>query len=442
MTQKNTLTPSLIGALKSGKLLDSLTPGLSISIIRGKPTWQFRLRIVGTKAIFKRTLGAYPVYSIADARSWASDFQNQLLRGIDPRAAEREAAHAAMTVASAHEKYMIAVREGRASRAKRANKPRTIAGKLEIYKAEIEPALGGKLIFEVSESDLTNLVSNVGKRAKYQANRLISELKVFFGWASSLRGTEVGLIVNPAARLADLRYPETPRKRILTLEEIGLFLQAIVLEPRMYQRGMLLWLLTAARLSEILEARQEEYGDGVWTIPGQRTKNGRSHRIALGPWGQSLFRGNTDWLFPSERIDGPRVKGGWYESKRRIVAEMSRLASRPIENWTVHDLRRTARSNTKRLDVDYETAEAMLNHAKTGLERIYDVYTLDDEKRDWFHRWEQEIIQIALSVGVADVLGVPGARPNSVFDLPAAAELIFARKTERTRRAKPIDLPT
>lgn len=69
------------------------------------------------------------------------------------------------------------------------------------------------------------------------------------------------------------------------------------------------------------------------------------------------------------------------------------------------------RSNTKRLDVDFETAEAMLNHAKTGLERTYDGYALDDEKRDWFYRWEEEVARIAIEAGVADALGVPQIVP-------------------------------
>lgn len=77
---------------------------------------------------------------------------------------------------------------------------------------------------------------------------------------------------------------------------------------------------------------------------------------------------------------------------------------------TPHDFRRTARSNTKRLRVDFEIAEAMLNHVKRGLERTYDQYEFDEEKRDWFHRWEQEVINIARKAGVADVLGVPPYR--------------------------------
>lgn len=86
---------------------------------------------------------------------------------------------------------------------------------------------------------------------------------------------------------------------------------------------------------------------------------------------------------------------------------MSKLAGRTISRFSPHDCRRTLRSNTKRLRVDYETAEAMLNHAKRGLERIYDAYELEDEKRESFLKWENEVIRIARDAGVADELGVP-----------------------------------
>jgi hypothetical protein len=39
-----------------------------------------------------------------------------------------------------------------------------------------------------------------------RANRLAAELKVFFGWAASLRGLEIGLETDPSRRLGDLRF--------------------------------------------------------------------------------------------------------------------------------------------------------------------------------------------------------------------------------------------
>ncbi len=154
----------------------------------------------------------------------------------------------------------------------------------------------------------------------------------------------------------------------------------------------------------ILATREIQYG--VWVIPPERTKNSHVHQIPLGRWARSLIEAEGDWVIPAARSTGPRISG-WDFAIARVKRRMERIAGQPIARFTSHDFRRTARSNTKRLGVDYETAEAMLNHVKRGLERTYDRYELEDEKREWFDKWEREIASIAFAAGVADALGVP-----------------------------------
>lgn len=177
-----------------------------------------------------------------------------------------------------------------------------------------------------------------------RANRLASELKVFFGWASSLRGLEVGLESDPSRRLGDLKFPEVPRQRKLSLEEIGWFLEAVVEEERDFRRGMLLWLLTAARITEVCHAKRTELVNGVWTIPPERVKNSCAHSIPLGPWGRSLMAADSEWLFPAVKKEGSRNRSVWYKARDRVLARMTEIAGRPIEHFTSHDFRRTVRS--------------------------------------------------------------------------------------------------
>ncbi len=409
MAKKIALTPGAIDDLQQGMLADLLTPGLVIEVLgSGKKRWRYRRNLAGKDMMVTLFGGLFPLRSLADAREWARGLNGFVEAGIDPREALREGKiRDEMTVARAHSLYMQAVRDGRSSRAKRPNKPRTIIDKEGIYKRDIAPKLAKRSIYDVTEGDLIKLVENKGKLAKIRANRLAAELKVFFGWAASLRGTAVGLKTNPSLRLGDLRFPETARSRKLSLQEIEWFLCALVDEPRDFQRGMLLWLLTAARISEVVAARADEIVAGVWTIPAERTKNSCAHSIALGPWGCSLMHSNHEWIFPAEKVEGPRNNSVWYKARDRVVARMSALAGYPVPRFSPHDLRRTARSNTKRLKVDFDTAEAMLNHVKKGLERTYDLYEMEDEKRAWFLKWEQEVARLAWQAGVADALGAP-----------------------------------
>jgi integrase len=454
MAKEKPFTPATLDVLSSGRMRDPETPGLALEVLRsGKKHWLYRRRVAKSQKIVCLVLGRYPAYSIAAAREWAGELNLQVERGANPAAEMRaENARAAMTVARAHGLYMHAVREGRASRAKRKNKPRTISDKLELYNRDIAPALASRCIYDVTERDLILLVEAKGRRAKIRANRLAAELKVFFGWAASLRGTEVGLEIDPSRRLSDLKFPEASRTRRLSLDEIELFLKALVGEERHFQRGMLLWLLTAARFSEVIKARRDELVGDVWVIDAPRVKNSVEHRIALGPWGRSLMLTNSDWVFPADRVDGPRTQG-WYKARDRVRARMEELAGRPIDRFTPHDFRRTARSNTKRLDVDVETAEAMLNHLKTPLQRTYDQYELEDEKRAWFLKWEQEIVRLAFKAGVTEALGVPpealsrssatsperaDARIAPIFG-GGSPQLVFATKVRWTALSQPTD---
>jgi integrase len=418
--KKLALTPASVDSLQKGALADRLTPGLAIEVLAsGKKRWRYRRQVAGSTVMVTMLGKTFPALTIAGAREWARGLNELVEAGTDPREALRaEKERASMTVARAHERYMFAVSEGRASRAKRKNSPRTIKDKLAIFNRDIAPKLAKKSIYAVTEADLIKLVEGKGRVAKVRANRLAAELKVFFGWAASLRGLEIGLENDPSRRLGDLRFPEPPRTRKLSLLELEWFLRALVDEKRWVQRGMLLWLLTAARITEVARARSAEIVSGVWTIPGPRTKNQFAHSIALGPWGRSLIASNHEWVFPATRIDGPRNNSVWYKARDRVLARMAKIAGHPIERFTPHDFRRTARSNTKRLKVDFETAEAMLNHLRSGMERIYDGYELEEEKAAWFLKWEQEIASIARTAQVAEALGVPGSGVDEVCSVP------------------------
>ena len=414
MARKVSLTPGFVETAAPGRFFDAEVPGLAIEVLAsGRKCWKFRRRLPRSDATVKMSLGAFPANTVAAARQWARDLNLQIEQGLDPREVAREEARRSwMTVSRAHDLYMAAVREGRSSRAKTPNKPRTIAEKLQIFRRDIEPELGRKNIYQVAEADLVRLVLDKGRTARIRANRLAAELKVFFGWAASLRGMEVGLEADPSRRLADLKFPETARSRKLSLEEIEWFLVALAEEKRDYRRGMLLWLLTAARLSEVIEGRTEEVVDGVWTIPASRVKNSVEHVIALGPWARELMRSDSEWLFPAPKADGPRTRNCWHVAVRRVRKRMEAIAGRPVDRFTPHDFRRTMRSNTKRLKIDFETAEAMLNHVKKGLERTYDCYELEEEKRSSFLAWEREVAAIARRTGVAEQLLLPGSPPD------------------------------
>ena len=144
MTRSCTFTPATLDALKSGKIRDPETAGLYLEVgKRGAKIWRYRRRVLGTGATHKARLGPFPRRSIADARAWARELNDKVEAGIDPKALTGAEKRALMTVDQAHALYMEAVREGRASKSKRRNKPRTIRDKLEMYRWDIAEHWGG-----------------------------------------------------------------------------------------------------------------------------------------------------------------------------------------------------------------------------------------------------------------------------------------------------------
>lgn len=76
------LTPALLDRLDSGAISDTLTPGLKIvAFLKGKRVWKYARRVHGSEKTVRLTLGLFPAHSIADARAWASQFNEKVEPG-------------------------------------------------------------------------------------------------------------------------------------------------------------------------------------------------------------------------------------------------------------------------------------------------------------------------------------------------------------------------
>lgn len=397
MARKQAFSESTILNLAAGKLSDPATDGLAIEVNGGDRTWRYYRRVSGTGALVRMTLGTFPAHSINDARQWAEGLNQQVEKGIDPREVERAAKAAtkslSMSFAEARALYWKDIQTG----TRRALKPRTLADKAAIWTRDIDPHLGTMPLANITADDLWRIVEAKGDVAPVRANRLAGELKVIFGWFLSRAGQRAGIRLanDPSVSLSASHYVESAgRSRILSDEEIGWFMAAVADELPAYRRAFVLLLLTGCRFSEVVEAPADEYRDGVWTIAAERSKNGKSHSIALGPLGRGLFeQADGKWLAPS-RTGGLVQHRNWYRVRDRIHARMEKAAGKAIVGWGPHDLRRTLRSNTFRLGIAYEVAEAMLNHVRKGLERRYDVGDLSTFTADGFARWEEHVAKL------------------------------------------------
>jgi integrase len=69
----------------------------------------------------------------------------------------------------------------------------------------------------------------------------------------------------------------------LPFAELPEFMQALRELPDVGARALEFTILTAARVGEVRGATWDEINGDVWTIPAERTKAGREHRVPLSP---------------------------------------------------------------------------------------------------------------------------------------------------------------
>src|SRR5207244_8371364 len=89
---------------------------------------------------------------------------------------------------------------------------------------------------------------------------------------------------------------------------------------------------------------------------------------------------------------------------KAVLAAMKKDAKKgakvePIPNWTLHDLRRTAKTLMARAGVRPDISERVLGHVIAGVEGTYDRHSYEDEKRDALEKLAATITRI-LSAGL------------------------------------------
>lgn len=224
--------------------------------------------------------------------------------------------------------------------------------------------------------------------------------------------------VNPAAsiRASHAGVDEAARTRALSLAEIRKLLMAMEAKRAAFGRdnevAVLQLLLLGVRKGELIGARWPELDldRGLWTIPGSRIKTRRKGKpmdfvVPLPPQAVALFRelevraAGSEWVLPARR-QGRRKRG--HISPDTLNFALDNL-EHGLDDFVVHDLRRTMRSQLSALGVGFAVAERCLNHKLPGQGEIYDRHDFLDQRRHALTSW----------AGILDTLrkdGVQAAR--------------------------------
>ena len=156
-----------------------------------------------------------------------------------------------------------------------------------------------------------------------------------------------------------------------------------------------LLILTAQRRSEVTGMRWVELDltKGVWTIPVERTKAGRTHELPLSQVSikllQALPKVHDNLVFPARGKDNPASGFSKWKHQLDALAGMS--------DWRVHDLRRTAASSLAQLKVPPHVIEKILNHTTGtlgGVAGIYNRFGYLSEMKDALDQWANHLARL------------------------------------------------
>ncbi len=271
----------------------------------GSKLWRLKYRVNGKEKLL--SIGKYPDVSLADARRKKEDARSALAAGRDPGAEKQERKRAerirlGTTFASQAEAFIEKARkEGRA---------KSTMDKTEWLIGMAIDAFGSKPITDVTAPVILDCLRKVEAKGNYEtARRLRSKIGAVFRYAVANGVAEA----DPTYALRDALVTPTvtPRAAITEPKALGGLLCAIdAFQGQTTTRiALQLLVLVVQRPGELRHANWEEFDitKAVWTIPKERMKMRRPHRIPLPPQAITALEelrpltGHGRYLFPSLR---------------------------------------------------------------------------------------------------------------------------------------------
>jgi integrase len=411
MTKKAVDRLAYNSALPQSQIIwDGSLPGFGCRVFSsGTKSFFLDYRVNGVKR--RLTLGRYGVLTPQQAREKAVRALAEVSDGVDP-VEERRTKRGVATLALASSEYL--------DEAKSKIKLRTVAEYKRLFDRYILPALGRKLVTDITVRDVARL-HNAHRETPYQANRIRDSLAILMHWCE-LRGYR-DRNTNPCRDVK--KFPERQRERFLTVAEVGAIGAALTRAereglppaPKLRKRpksqrtakhrpksadspipanpfavaAIRFLLFTGWRESEALTLRWSDVDFARKLVTLQDSKTGKSHR-PLGAPALALLSdlprvAGTPYVFPGSKTGQPlrEMKRVWHAVRHAAGLDDVRL----------HDLRRTVASFSVASGHSLYITGSILGHARAETTQRY--AHLRDDVRHAAADTVSELIAVALA---------------------------------------------
>ena len=347
--------------------------GLSL-VVRpnGSKAWQ--VRVPGTKS--DKGIGAYPDVKLGEARRQAKALRANVAAGRPAEAVVK-----VPTFATVAERY-IEVNAPTWTHHKTAHDTRT---RLAMY---AYPFFGNTPVDQIKRRDVMECLEAIWTSKPGTARKLKGRIRAVFTYALG----RDWITINPVDEAVAAALPKTPAVaahfRALPYEEVPAALATIGASKSTESTKLCFrWLiLTAARSGEARGARWQDIDlkGRTWTIPADRMKAGREHRVPLSQ--QAI-----DVLTAAMRnMDGsglvfPGFKGALSDMTLTKALQHNGLADRA----TVHGFRTSFKTwCMETTDTPWAVGEAALAHTLgNSTEQAYARSDLFERRRELMQSW-------------------------------------------------------
>lgn len=365
----------------------------------GKVVFQMRFRYERKPA--RLDLGTYPLMSLKEARLEHQRLKAELERGHDPR------------VVRVIEKKIISTAPTNESLYRQWYESYCISNKkqhkdiLRSFEIHVFPKIGDLPADKTSTHIWMSLLEDVSVKAPSIAERLMNETQQLHKWAAR-RGLIESRPLADLSASVDLKVARGVAGRALSDDEISLFWHSIdrsgmTQANKLFLKLCLFFGCRNGELREMNPSAELDFESMTWTVPPEKNK---VRKQMLRPIVRPLIpeivpmlkeaisvSRSRSFLFTQSGSAKKLETGGVLSMPYSVIKNAKKHFGVDMAHWSMHDLRKTARTNFSTL-THAHVAEVMLGHSLKGMQGVYDRHLYLEEQAAAYQSWWQRMMAI------------------------------------------------
>lgn len=361
---------------------------------KGKIVFQLRYRFAGKAE--RLDLGTYPHLSLKDARLKSSEMRALLDKGQNPKIEMRvqqqkyiDATTLKEVFEDWYESYCL-------------KKKASAADIKTSFELHVFPEIGDLPIDRITLQQWLAILEELAEEKPSIAERVLTNAKQVLKWAKKRELIEVNALSDIYAK-EDLGIEKNRVNRILTDEEITMVLMAIDGSKILPKNKIFLklCLMFGCRNGELRKAKKKDFDlkRKVWIVPivnnkvGKKT--GREIVRPILPEMEELIieameHNDTEYFLTNDNSETPMGNGASIALPANVMERLRRHHDYHMKHWTLHDLRRTARTNFSAF-TSRDVAELMIGHVMPGEQGTYDYYEYIPQQTEAYAKWIEKL---------------------------------------------------